>query len=132
MLLDHILGYAAARIGCFDAGRRSAIYVEQCASVVGRIMSAKCMAAELGLMLFSISPASKLLEDCSTSSSHKVAVGCATVIKAALVGHGPAAQRCVMLQDMYSEIPVPKSLKDSRNFEFLQRDLRRSVAASDG
>ena len=29
------------------------------------------------------------------------------------------------LQDMYSEVPVPLSLKDSRSFDFLQRDLRR-------
>lgn len=35
-------------------------------------------------------------------------------------------------KDMYSEIPVPKSLKDSRNFEFLQRDLRRTALGSDG
>ena len=38
----------------------------------------------------------------------------------------------LLLQDMYSEIPVPKSLKDSRNFDFLQRDLRRTSLASDG
>ena len=38
----------------------------------------------------------------------------------------------MVLQDMYSEIPVPKSLKDSRNFDFLQRDLRRTTMASDG
>lgn len=37
-----------------------------------------------------------------------------------------------LVQDMYSEIPVPKSLKDSRNFEFLQRDLRRTALGSDG
>ena len=37
-----------------------------------------------------------------------------------------------IVQDMYSEIPVPKSLKDSRNFEFLQRDLRRTALGSDG
>ena len=37
-----------------------------------------------------------------------------------------------LMQDMYSEIPVPKSLKDSRNFDFLQRDLRRTALASDG
>jgi len=35
-------------------------------------------------------------------------------------------------KDMYSEIPVPKSLKDSRNFDFLQRDLRRSAVMSEG
>ncbi|KAL0034959.1 hypothetical protein WJX79_002631 [Trebouxia sp. C0005] len=35
-------------------------------------------------------------------------------------------------KDMYSEIPVPKSLKDSRNFDFLQRDIRRTSLASDG
>ena len=51
--------------------------------------------------------------------------------------HLPSLYECVsalrmVLQDMYSEIPVPKSLKDSRNFDFLQRDLRRTTMASDG
>lgn len=33
---------------------------------------------------------------------------------------------CVMLQEMYSEVPVPKSLEGGRSFDFLRRDLRRT------
>jgi myosin-5 len=32
-------------------------------------------------------------------------------------------------KDMYSEVPVPSSLRDGRSFEFLQRDLRRGSLA---
>lgn len=30
------------------------------------------------------------------------------------------------MQEMYSEVPVPKSLEGGRSFDFLKRDLRRT------
>lgn len=30
-------------------------------------------------------------------------------------------------QEMYSEVPVPKSLGEGRSFDFLKRDLRRTA-----
>lgn len=31
-----------------------------------------------------------------------------------------------LLQEMYSEVPVPKSLEGGKSFDFLRRDLRRT------
>ena len=35
------------------------------------------------------------------------------------------------VQEMYSEVPVPKGLRESKNFEFLKRDLRRAGSLTD-
>lgn len=32
----------------------------------------------------------------------------------------------MLLQEMYSEVPVPKSLEGGKSFDFLRRDLRRT------
>ena len=31
-----------------------------------------------------------------------------------------------VLQEMYTDVPVPIALKDSKSFDFLKRDLRRA------